>query len=169
MCFDLMLWWTKIGSLTFANLANVQTVGIGLYLALAVIQAVSSSGISGLRRRLTTLNLAVRSARMRGEFESMHSLQQEIGALEIGFQAFNRTILLVVVALFVASICYFAYCTILQDAIASPLETLFILVFYLLAPIVIFAGAALRITRKCHGTAKAIASAEARYLQKALG
>lgn len=45
--------------LSFADLASVQTVGIGLYLALGVIQVLSESGVNSLQRRLKTLREAV--------------------------------------------------------------------------------------------------------------
>jgi hypothetical protein len=84
---------SSIDTLTFGKLANVQTVGIGLYLALAVIQAVSSGGVTGLRRRATTLQTAVQAAKLIAEYSAMRQLQTEVSRLEIGFQAINRTVL----------------------------------------------------------------------------
>lgn len=169
MCFDLSSWLTKIDTLTFANLANVQTVGIGLYLALVIVQAVSATGVSGLRRRLTTLQAAVKSAKMTTEATAIEGLFQEIGRLEIGFHAFNRTLLCVVSGLFVLSLAYFAYCTVWHNHSAGWDGVAFIMGFYLLLPVVLFGGSATHISRRCKDAEAEIKRAEHRYLTAALG
>lgn len=168
MCIDLTHLWSAMASLTFAQLANVQTVGIGLYLALAVIQAVSASGISGLRRRLATLQMSVSSSKLRSEFSNMASLHADIGALEIRFHSFNRAILCFVMVLFVASVAYFAYATIWQLWTAGIVGTIFIIAFYLVVPVLTFALASIWIGIKCRTAAKEIGEAETRYLNKVL-
>jgi hypothetical protein len=139
----------KLGSLTFAQLANVQTVGIGLYLALAVIQAVTEGGVGALRRRAMTLEAASLSTRRVSQREEAASILADVGSLEMSFQKVNRTILYTVLTLFTASVIYFAYCTVWQDSHVGPKETLFILSFYLLLPIAIFVGASLHVKRRC--------------------
>jgi hypothetical protein len=94
----------SINVLTFGKLANIQTVGIGLYLALAVIQAVSAGGVMGLRRRATALQTAVHAVKLNTEYATMRQLQADVSRLEISFQAFNRTILRLSITLFALSI-----------------------------------------------------------------
>lgn len=159
----------KLSNLNLGQLANVQTVGIGLYLALAVIQALSAGGVAGLRRRATTLQTAVRAARVRSEFASMHQLQSDISRLEIGFQAVNRTILLVVLVLFVLSLGYFAYCTAWQGAVAGTAQAVFIIAYYLVLPVMIFVLFAILIAIRCRESGKRIEAAEKRWLALTLG
>lgn len=160
---------TAIGTLTFAKMANVQTVGIGLYLALAVIQAVSAGGVSGLRRRVSALEAAVRAAKMTSEYVAMRQLQAEVSRLEISFQALNRTILWGVAALAVVSIGYFAGCTIWQDSSASFAEVIFIFGYYLILPLVIFAACGSIISRRCKNAVGRIKDAERRFRKASFG
>jgi hypothetical protein len=157
-----------IGTLTFAKLANVQTVGIGLYLALGVIQAVSSGGVAGLRRRANALQNAVNTAKLTSQFHTMHDLQADVSRLEIGFSGLNRTILKAVAILFFASIAYFGYCTMVQDYLANLTGTLFVFGYYLLSPIVIFLLSAILIAKRCEDVKTRVNEAEARFLQLSL-
>ncbi len=149
MCFDFGPLWVKLGSLTFAQLANVQTVGIGLYLALAVIQVVTEGGVAGLRRRTATVEAAIVATKKLELRQDASGILADVGGLEMGFQKVNGTVLYSVVALFVISVIYFAYCTIWQDSPAEIAGTLFILGFYLVLPIAIFVVASLYVKRRC--------------------
>lgn len=159
----------KLSNLNLGQLANVQTVGIGLYLALAVIQAVSAGGVAGLRRRATTLQTAVRAAKVRSEYAAMYQLQSEVSRIEIGFQALNRTILLVVFLLFTISLGYFAYCTAWQDQIAGRGRAIFIIFYYLALPVVTFLMFITLITVRCRGAGRRIKAVEKRWMAQSLG
>jgi hypothetical protein len=167
--FSLEPWLDKLDSLTFAQLANVQTVGIGLYLALAIIQAVSHGGVAGLRRRAITLSLAINSARKVSLQSESSSIITDLGALEMGFEKANRTILLGVVLLFIVSVFYFAYCTIWQAVAAHILGSLFIFGFYLALPVVLFLMAAQYIRIRCRAIDQRINELQSAYLDSALG
>ncbi len=169
MCVDLGEWLAKLSSLTFAQLANVQTVGIGLYLALAIIQAVSDGGVAGLRRRADILQSAITSARKTTLKAEADSIQADLRRLEMGFQKVNRTILLAVLALFTVSIVYFAYCTVWQGREAELSGSIFIFLFYLLAPLAIFVIAASYIRSRCAELDKRIKDLQAEYLTAVLG
>jgi hypothetical protein len=169
VCVDFGPWWLKLGSLTFAQLANVQTVGIGLYLALAVIQAVTEGGVAGLRRRATTLEAAIVSAKKVGQREEAASILADVGSLEMSFHKASRTILCGVLALFTASVIYFAYCTVWQELYAETKGALFILAFYLLLPIVIFAAAGLYVRRRCSKVDGRIKRLQSDFVSAAFG
>ena len=169
MCFDLWPWQSTATGLTFGQLANVQTVGIGLYLALAVIQAVSATGVAGLARRVTTLLGAVTAKDMRVEIQNVRSLSGEVSGLEIGFHDLNRRLLPIVFALFAISVGYFAYCTIWQNAQALRDGTWFIFVFYLALPIAIFLACSAIIWWQCRKVAKRVKDAETRIRRALVG
>jgi len=152
-----------MSGLKFSQLANVQTVGIGLYLALAVIQGISATGVAGLRRRANTLRGAVLGAKLRGEFTSMRRLQADVSRLEIGFHSFNRTLLCATVGFFIIALGYFSYSTIWQDTVAGVSGTLFTLAFYLALPVIMFLGSTAIIWKRCAEVAKAVDAAEKRY------
>lgn len=158
----------ELSNITFQQLANVQTVGIGLYLALALIQAISATGIIGLRRRANTLRAAVLDTKLASQFTNTRRLLGEIGKLEIGFHSLNRTIMCTVFALFAVGVIYFAYCTVRHDWKSGADGALFILFFYLALPIIIFGTAAGVIAIKCKGVAEKIREGEQRFLQMSL-
>lgn len=169
MCVDFGPLWVKLGSLTFAQLANVQTVGIGLYLALAVIQAVTEGGVAALRRRAITLEAAIVSAKkqlLRGEASSILT---DVGGLEMGFQRVNRTALYAVLVLFTVSVALFAYCTIWHDDRAGAIGSIAIMAFYLILPVAIFVIVGLYVKSRCAMIDGRITRLQTDYLTAALG
>lgn len=169
MCIDFWPWIATTAGLKFGQLANVQTVGMGLYLALAVIQAVSTTGVAGLARRLATLRNAVTTNRMRTEIENVRRLSGEVSGLEIGFHALNGRLLGVVFALFTISLSYFAYCTVWQDVNAGRDGTWFIFGFYLVLPLAIFILSGAVIWKRCRDVAKRVKQAEIRIRRSLVG
>lgn len=169
MYVEFGLWWIKLGSLTFAQLANVQTVGIGLYLALAVIQAVTGGGVAGLRRRATTLEAGIVSTKRVSQRQEAASVVADVSSLEMSFQKVNRTLLYNVVALFTTSVLYFGYCTVWQESPAELEGAIFVLSFYLLLPIVIFAGAGLYVRGRCSEVEGRIKRLESDFVSATFG
>lgn len=169
MCVDFGPWLVKLGSLTFVQLANVQTVGIGLYLALAVIQGVTDGGVAGLRRRANTLDAAISAARKTALKPEAGGILTDVSGLEMGFQRTNQTVLYVVLTFFTVSVGYFAYCTIWQESQAQLDGTLFILFFYLALPIIIFVGVGLYVRGRCGEIDRRINRLQSDYLAAALG
>lgn len=161
--------WVKLGSLTFAQLANVQTVGIGLYLALAVIQAVTDGGVAALRRRAITLDAAIVSAKKQLLRDEASSILTGVGGLEMGFQRVNRTVLYAVLVLFTVSVAVFAYCTIWQDEKVGATGSLAIMGFYLVLPVAIFVIIGLYVKCRCAVIDGRITRLQADYLRAALG
>jgi hypothetical protein len=162
VCIDIWPWEATETGLTFAQLANVQTVGVGLYLALAVIQAVSTTGVAGLSRRLATLKNAVTTKRMSAEIDSVRRLSGEVSGLEIGFHSLNRHLLGLVFGLFAISIAYFAYCTVHQNYDAGQDGLWFIFAFYLALPVLIFLISTGIIWMRCRSVAVRVDELEKR-------
>ena len=169
MCFDLQMTAPAIiRAMTVAKLANVQTVGIGLYLALGVIQAVSSGGVAGLERRSNALQRAVAASKLAGLYPSLRDIRFELSRLENGFHGLNRTLLVISAILFIISTAYFSYCTLFQDYLAGALGTWFIMVYYLALPIVIFLLSSLAISLRCRDVADRIKKVEDAVFVKSL-
>jgi hypothetical protein len=162
-------WAAAEAGLTFGQLANVQTVGIGLYLALAVIQAISTTGVAGLSRRVATLRNGVTSGRMGPtEINNVRRLSYDVSGLEYGFHDLNRRLLWFVFALFTISLAYFAYCTVRQNVDALQDGVWFIFLFYLMLPVAIFIITSIVIARRCKVIANKVGEAEKRILAKQL-
>lgn len=161
MCFDLQFRISDvIHTLTFANLANVQTVGIGLYLALGIVQAVSSGGVAGLERRSNALQRAVSASKMSSLYAVLRDVRFELSRLENSLHGLNRTLLFISAGLFLAGTAYFAYCTIFQEYLSGVCGTIFIMFFYLALPIMIFFGSSIVISGRCKAVAKQITEVE---------
>lgn len=168
MCID-WPWTAAKAGLTFGQLANVQTVGVGLYLALAVIQAVSTTGVAGLARRVATLRNGVTSGRMGPvEIANVRRLSFDVSGLEYGFHDLNRRLLWFVFTLFAISLAYFAYCTVWQNVDALQDGVWFIFLFYLALPVAVFVFTTVVIARRCRVIAKRVYDAEKRILAKQL-
>ena len=151
-------------------MANVQTVGIGLYLALAVIQAISTMGVAGLSRRVVTLRSAVVSGNMGPvEIGNAKRLSYDVSGLEIGFHDLNRRLLRLVFLLFAISLGYFAYTTVYQDVDALQDGVWFIFLFYLVLPVLIFLSSSFLIAWRCRAVANKVSEAEKRVRAKMLG
>lgn len=156
--------------LTFGDLTDVQTVGIGLYLALVVLQAISATGIAGLARRVATLRSGVTGSRLGAiEAGNIRRLSGELSGLEIGFHNLNRRALKLVISLFFISIFYFSYCVIWQDFDAGVIGVWFIFLFYIGLPVTIFLILSLIIDRQCAKVEQKISEAEKRIRNLLLG
>ena len=163
-------WEATEAGLTFGQMANVQTVGLGLYLALAVIQAVSTTGVAGLARRVATLRQAVISGKMGPvEIGNAKRLSYDVSGLEIGFHDLNRRLLALVFLLFLTSLAYFTYTTVYQDLDAGQDGVWFIFLFYVALPMLIFLVSSCLIGWRCKAVAKKISEAEKRVRAKTLG
>jgi hypothetical protein len=149
---------------TFAQMANVQTVGIGLYLALAVIQAVSTTGVAGLVRRISTLRTAVTSSSLKSEVANIRRLSGAVSGLEMAFQHLGRRLLTAASVLFTISVAYFSYATNFQNVDTLQSGKWFIFMFYLALPILLFFSTTAIIAVRCRAVAHKIELAERRIL-----
>lgn len=132
-------------------------------IALAVIQAVSSTGVTGLVRRVTTLRNAVASNRLGSvEAANLRRLNGALSGLEIGLHGLHRAIFWASFVLFGIALAYFGYCTIWQNFDAGVAGLWFIFLFYLILPVLIFVWSTILISRRCQDVAKNIQEAETR-------
>ena len=106
---------------------------------------------------------------MRTELMNVRRLSGEVSGLEIQFHSLNRRLLLVAFVLFIGSIVYFAYCSMWQQVDALRSGLWFILFYYLALPILIFAGWAFRIWRRCKAVANRVKETEKRVQDTLLG
>lgn len=142
------------------EVTDIIALGIGLYLALGVVQAVSAGGVAGLRRRATTLQTAVRSAKLVSQYSVVNSLQAKISRLEIGFEALNRTVLVAVTALFFIGVVGFVIAALSNDQAINWTWVSLIVFYYIVAPLLIYVVTSIVISKKCTDTREDIKNTE---------
>jgi hypothetical protein len=100
---------------------------------------------------------------MRSEITNVRRLEADLSRLEIGFHAFNRTLLWATAILSGAALIYFVYSTIEQKLALPKAGLLFILFFYLVLPVAIFLWSSAIVWRRCRTVVASIDAAEKRY------
>jgi hypothetical protein len=125
------------------------SLGIGLYLALGIVQALSAGGMSSIRRRADALDRTIRKAKLLAEYSSVRTLQLDIGRIEIGFESLHRSILLLVTLLFIAGLCPFVVAALHPDAEVPPFGPLAVTIFYIALPCLIYIASSLIISKRC--------------------
>lgn len=151
-------------AMTFGDLVDLQTVGLGMYLALVIIQAVSTGGLATLRRRVQALEAAARANRLRSEFASVRSLYGHISRLEIGIDAFQRRTLRTTTALFTLALGYFAFCVLNAKRTVGSIEVAVVLALYIALPMAIYLGSVFVLLRRSKPARDEIAEVQKRII-----
>ncbi|WP_163958313.1 hypothetical protein [Sphingomonas insulae] len=134
-----------------------------MYLALTAVQAISGGGIAGLRRRHGALRRAVNKAKMTNEYTEIARIDGSISIVEIGVQAFSRSLLVMTTTLFIIAMAYFIFCTIYQTADAHRDGLIFIIGFYAVLPVAIFLVSTALIAKRWKQVSGPLANAERRF------
>jgi len=148
--------------------ASIAEVGIGLYLALAILQAVSSGGVADLRRKAALLREAIVANKMRGLFEESRRLKGLVASLELGLLNINKLIFKVVFGLIIIALIGLIAITIFPQVQLDCLQTIMLIGYFSVAPFVVFLFSALVIRIKCKDTRQAHSNVERKFLD-ALG
>jgi hypothetical protein len=135
-------WFTQMAGLSYAQLGNVQALGIDLFLAVAAIQVIASAAISGLRLRTTMVAARLDNV---AAAATASALQNEIIQFEREFNRVNRRLIGIVVLLMVIAVAGLAVTTIWQNRIAGVAGTLAVIGYYLALPVAILTSALARV------------------------
>ncbi len=150
-------WLAAMAGLTFAELENVQAVGIDLFLATAVVQVVVSAAISALRLRTSMI------ASRHGDpaaVATASALHIETIKFEREFNRVNRRLIGFIGLLLVIAVVGLALSTIWQHRVAGIAGTLAVMVFYLVLPIAIITAAMARAWGPFHRIDTAVRAVE---------
>lgn len=130
-------------------LSSVSEVGVGLFLALAVVQVVGAGGIAKLRRKSQLIREMVLSNRIDSQRDSIASVDAELLRLEMRLETLSGWLfttsfigILVVLGGLVAV-------TLWPTASLSCFQTMTFLSFHLFVPVAIFGVASIVIKRRC--------------------
>lgn len=155
--------------MAWSDLSDIMTVGIGLYLALGIVQALSAGGVAGIRRRSDTLERTIRSAKLISEYSSIRTLQLDIGRVEIGFEFLNRSIIWAVTLLFLIALCPFILVTLWSKIPMPDFGPLAVIIFYIVLPCSIYVISSLVISKRCKDIVVTIKALESRVKKAVLG
>lgn len=151
------------------DLVDIMGLGIGLYLALGVVQAVSSGGVSNLRRRADSLQRTVGAAKMAAEFQSTRTLQLEVGRLEISFESLNRSVVQWATVLFFVALAPYLYASLQGDIQINFYAILATIAYYIVLPTSIYTSTSLIISKRCANANAKLKAAETRIKNSLLG
>lgn len=142
-------WAQAPSGITYGNLLEAFGVGVGLYLALAIIQAVAGFRISILTRRIDTLRKAVVARKLSGEYDNVRAVSGRMANVEIQLDGFFNILFKAVVSAFSLAIALFTNALISQNAVLWNWSLWCNLVFLLWLPLAIFFLSAIYIRSKC--------------------
>lgn len=149
MITAILEWGAAPSGVSYGALLEAFGVGVGLYLALAIIQAVAGFRISILTRRLESLRKAVLARKMQGEYGPLRSLAGRLANVEIQLDGFFDTLFKAIVVAFSVAIGSFTNALIWQEAILWNWALYLSLAFLLWCPLVIFFASAAYIRTRC--------------------
>ena len=161
-----MICWCKHTATQLGDLSSVASVGVGLFLALAVVQVIGSGGVAKLRRKAVYLREVVSANRLDSQRSSVANVDAELLRLELSLETlsghlFTASFILVIASLVGLSVMALAPSVALTCGwIASLIG------FYLGLPIGIFLVASLVIRRKCAAARKSVSDCETEVLDR---
>lgn len=142
-------WSFTPSGLNYGDLLEAYGVGVGLYLALAIIQAVAGFRLSILTRRLDTLRRAVAAQRFAAQYDDVRSAAGKLANVEITLDSFFELVFRTVVTSFIMSIAGLCNAIVWKDSELWNWALWTILAFLLWLPVLIFILAAGFIRWKC--------------------
>ncbi|UOR15091.1 hypothetical protein [Qipengyuania aquimaris] len=142
-------WAITLSGVSFSDLLEGYGVGIGLYLALAIIQAVAGFRLSVLARRLESSRKAIVARKLQGEYSSVRRISGNLANVELQLDTFFDALFKLIVALFILSLIMFAYALTHQSIVLYNWALWLILAYLLLAPLLIFYFSSRYIRKKC--------------------
>lgn len=166
MTSAILEWGVAPSGVSYGDLLEAFGVGVGLYLALAIIQAVAGFRISILTRRLESLRRAVLARKMSGEYGNLRNLAGKLANVEIQLDGFFDTLFRAIVLAFSIAIASFTYALVWQDAVLKNWALWMILAFLLWFPLFVFFGSAAFIRRRCSPIEREIKNLSSRVQTK---
>ncbi|WP_068108971.1 hypothetical protein [Tropicimonas marinistellae] len=118
--------------------SSVQSVGIGLFLGLAVLQIITVGGLSSLYRKTDRLRDAVESNNLNGQRQRVRRIRNQLVTLEQSVQSFGATVFGAVLVLVAIAVAGLGYSTLNLNVPVSCYYGYGILVYNLGLPVVIF-------------------------------
>jgi membrane protein required for beta-lactamase induction len=147
---------SELSSLTLSSLSSAQEVGVGLFLALAILQVIGSGGIADLNRRTQTLLTAINTNNLHGIRTQAKRISTDLAQLDLALQGFSKTIFWFALILLLICLAIIATTAVHPEISLTRSQTFGLLSFLLLLPVITFTISAAWIRYKCSTVRKAI-------------
>lgn len=148
------------------DLSSIASVGVGLFLALAVVQVIGSGGVAKLRRKAVHLREVVATNRLQAQRSSVAKVDAELLRLELSLETLSGHLLVVSFVLVIASLVGLIVISLAPNTSIGDVWIAALVSFYLGLPIGIFSLASLVIRRKCASARKSVADCETEVLRR---
>lgn len=140
--------------------SSAESVGVGLYLGLAILQVIGSGGIADLNRRSHTLQKAINSNNLHGARTNATRIMTDLAQLDIALIGFSKSIFYLVLILLLICLIVLSGTTLYPDLVVGCFGAYLILLYFLALPVLIFLISALWIRYKCGAVRLALRDCE---------
>ena len=156
-------------STKLADLSSVLGSGLGLYLALAIIQTVGSVGVMRLRRRARYLREAIWLNELHTLRASIWNVEAELSRVELSLETLSSRLFVFTFVLILVSLGGIGMAALNPSLILGCGAVYAIIVFYLILPPAIFLLASLIIRVRSRSALSAVLSCENKVLEALSG
>ena len=161
-----MICWCQHTGTQLGDLSSVASVGVGLFLALAVVQVIGSGGIAKLRRKAAYLREVVSANRLVTQRSSIAKVDAELLRLELSLETLSGHLFIASFILIIVSLVGLSVMSLAPHFSIGCYWIAALLGFYLGLPIGIFLVASLIIRRKCSSARKSVSDCETEVLNR---
>ena len=161
--------WCRHTDTQLGDLSSVASVGVGLFLALAVVQVVGSGGVAKLRRKAAYLRDVVSANRLQNQRSSVAQADAELLRLELSLETLSGHLFAVSFVLTVVSLVGLSVTSLAPDVSIGCNWIAAFLGFYLGLPVGIFLVASLVIRRRCASARNSVSECEKEVLDRLTG
>lgn len=166
MRFQSLSCWCEHRVTELGELSSVSEVGLGLFLALAIVQVIGSGGVSRLRRKAGHLTEVVRTNRIGSERASTARVEADLLRLELSLERLSNLFFGISFFLISVSVAGVAIVALAPEIRLGCVGTALFTAFYLALPLVAFLAASGVIRRKCRAVRRQILAVEDRIISK---
>jgi ABC-type multidrug transport system fused ATPase/permease subunit len=161
--------WLNAVKLPASGLSSVSSVGVGLYLGLAVIQIIGAGKMARLRRKFSNLRNLIDIKGNPKYQNRIHDIDADFLRLEIAFDSLSG-IFLKIVFLFVAlALVGLSWTTLAPQHVVGGLFASLFVACNLLLPLLLFSVASAIVRRKCRSVSDKIRKCEDSALEALSG
>ena len=158
--------WCNHTATELGDLSSVSEVGVGLFLALTVVQFIGSGGMAKLRRKAQSISAIVTKNNMTSERESVGRMNGELLRLELGLESLSSSFFYVSFGFVIVALIGLAVISLAATVTVNCYVIAGILTYYLALPVVAFVIASRVINRRCDGARRLLSEVEDRVLSK---
>lgn len=141
--------WCYHPSTKLGDLSSAASVGIGLFLALAVVQVLGAGGVARLRRKAVYLRELVSTNGLQAQKSAVARVDAELLRLELSLEGLSKLLFSVSFALVFVALVGLGVMSLAPKVLLNCAWIAGLLGFYLGLPIAIFLVASSVIHRKC--------------------